>query len=179
MSPARIIDIRGILLHVEWRFSERRSLSGGGLSSPSPEGPGQAFPQASRRHRDRWTRDALAGQLVVFTGKLSSLGRREARALVTRLGGDTADDVNARTTMLVVGAEGFRLRPGGDQTSNKLKRAEELNAGGAPRSDRHRGRVLPARRRADGADAEAAVPLDARSARALPRCFARITCAIW
>ena len=82
----------------------------------------------------------LAGQLVVFTGKLSSLGRKDARALVTRLGGVTADDVNAKTTMLVIGAEGFGQAPAGEQadeadagrssreTSNKLKRAEELNA---------------------------------------------------
>jgi tetratricopeptide (TPR) repeat protein len=66
----------------------------------------------------------LEGQLVVFTGKLSSLGRRDARALVARLGGATADDVNARTTMLVIGAEGF----GQTDKSHKLKRAEELNA---------------------------------------------------
>jgi tetratricopeptide (TPR) repeat protein len=68
----------------------------------------------------------LTGQLVVFTGKLSSLGRKEASALVSRLGGEAADDVNARTTMLVVGDEGF----GGFERdkSNKLKRAEELNA---------------------------------------------------
>ncbi len=49
----------------------------------------------------------LAGQLVVFTGKLSSLGRRDARVLVVRLGGAVADDVTAKTTMLVVGDEGF------------------------------------------------------------------------
>ena len=49
----------------------------------------------------------LAGQLVVFTGKLSALGRRDARALVAEHGGETADDVTAKTTMLVVGAEGF------------------------------------------------------------------------
>ncbi len=67
---------------------------------------------------------ALAGQVVVFTGKLSSLGRRDARALVSRLGGDTADEVNAKTTMLVVGAAGS----GGAEKSNKLRRAEELNA---------------------------------------------------
>ena len=76
----------------------------------------------------------LAGQLVVFTGKLSSLGRKAARALVTRLGGATADDVNAKTTMLVIGAEGFGPTPDREK-SNKLKRAEELNAlavGGAP-----------------------------------------------
>jgi tetratricopeptide (TPR) repeat protein len=85
----------------------------------------------------------LAGQLVVFTGKLSSLGRKDARALVARLGGATADDVNAKTTMLVVGAEGFGSSPqpaagdepdapaadspAGSRMSNKLKRAEVLN----------------------------------------------------
>jgi tetratricopeptide (TPR) repeat protein len=71
----------------------------------------------------------LAGHVVVFTGKLSSLGRRDARALVARLGGATTDDVNAQTTMLVVGAEGFGSaeNPPRDK-SNKLKRAQELNA---------------------------------------------------
>ena len=69
----------------------------------------------------------LAGQLVVFTGKLSSLGRRDARALVARLGGETADDVNAKTTMLVIGDEGLAAAK-----SNKLKRAEELGAEGTP-----------------------------------------------
>ena len=86
----------------------------------------------------------LAGHTVVFTGKLSSLGRRDARALVARLGGASGDEVNVRTTMVVVGAEGFG--PSDDQRdsgegspedksgggtpeakkSNKLKRAEEL-----------------------------------------------------
>ena len=68
---------------------------------------------------------SLAGQLVVFTGKLSSLGRKEARGLVARLGGATADDVNARVTMLVIGGEGFA---GGASTSHKIRRVEELNA---------------------------------------------------
>jgi tetratricopeptide (TPR) repeat protein len=80
------------------------------LHSPSPDLPG---------------RRPLAGQLVVFTGKLSSLGRRDARSLVRRLGGETADDVTAKTTLLVVGAEGF----GGGaerEKSNKLVRAEEM-----------------------------------------------------
>jgi tetratricopeptide (TPR) repeat protein len=67
----------------------------------------------------------LAGQLVVFTGKLSSLGRKDACALVARLGGATANEVNAKTTMLVVGAEGFGPTT---EASHKLRRAEELNA---------------------------------------------------
>jgi tetratricopeptide (TPR) repeat protein len=114
------------------------------VPSPSSDVPG-------RRSPSRGTAAApalqLAGQLVVFTGKLSSLGRRDARALVARLGGETGDDVNAKTTMLVVGAEGFgpattEANPhasgssvsgsGAAETpkSNKLKRAEELNAEG-------------------------------------------------
>ncbi len=77
----------------------------------------------------------LQGQLVVFTGKLSSLGRREACALVARLGGSTSDDVNTKTTTVVVGAEGFGVasESAAREKSNKLKRAEELNAERAAR----------------------------------------------
>ena len=66
----------------------------------------------------------LADQVVVFTGKLSSLGQPngEAHAVVMRLGGSAADEVTARTTMVVVGAEGF---PSAEK-SQKLRRAEEL-----------------------------------------------------
>lgn len=67
----------------------------------------------------------LAGELVVFTGRLSSLGRKDARELVTRRGGAVAEEVNARTTMLVIGGQGFA---GGAQTSGKVRRVEELNA---------------------------------------------------
>jgi tetratricopeptide (TPR) repeat protein len=87
------------------------------------------------------TRPPLEGQVVVFTGKLSSLGRKDARELVLRLGGVTPADVKAKTTKLVFGAEGFGPPPGRDEhpsgsgsspaardKSNKLKRAEELNA---------------------------------------------------
>jgi tetratricopeptide (TPR) repeat protein len=109
------------------------------LPSPSPDLDG---------------RRTLARQVVVFTGKLSSLGRKDARALVARLGGVAADDVSAKTTMLVVGDEGYlasdfsrttdeRDRAVGpaeagphnqnSYKSNKLKRAEELNAQEASR----------------------------------------------
>jgi tetratricopeptide (TPR) repeat protein len=64
----------------------------------------------------------LADELVVFTGKLSSLGRKEAQALVIRLGGSSADEVTARTTLVVVGAEGFS----GSEKSEKLRKAEDL-----------------------------------------------------
>ena len=79
---------------------------------------------------DRPESRPLSGQLVVFTGKLSSLGRRDAHQLVARLGGRTGADVNAKTTMLVIGAEGFG--PVGE-SSGKLRRAEELNTQQAAR----------------------------------------------
>ena len=81
---------------------------------------------------------AFAGHTVVFTGKLSSIGRREARALVERLGGLAASEVTACTTMLVVGAEGFAsgvaraldsdATLGQPEKSNKIRKAEEVNA---------------------------------------------------
>jgi tetratricopeptide (TPR) repeat protein len=64
----------------------------------------------------------LADQVVVFTGKLSSLGRKEAQALVMRLGGAAADEVTAKTTMVVVGAETGSVA----DKSQKLRKAEEL-----------------------------------------------------
>ena len=65
----------------------------------------------------------FADQIVTFTGRLGSIGRQEAQALVRRLGGETAGEVTGRTTMLVVGTERVA-----DGKSAKLKRAEELNA---------------------------------------------------
>jgi tetratricopeptide (TPR) repeat protein len=64
----------------------------------------------------------LTDQVVVFTGKLSSLGRKEAQALVIKLGGSVGDEVTARTTMVIVGAEGFATA----EKSQKLRKAEEL-----------------------------------------------------
>jgi tetratricopeptide (TPR) repeat protein len=73
----------------------------------------------------------FSGEVVVFTGKLSLLGRKDARALVTRLGGETADEVTARTTLLVVGAErAAGADPAADdgEKSRKLRKAEQVNA---------------------------------------------------
>jgi tetratricopeptide (TPR) repeat protein len=78
----------------------------------------------------------LRGETVVFTGKLWSFGRKEARGLVEDLGGTSDEDVTVRTTLLVVGAESY---PDGapdlavllDDTSTqsqKLRRVAQINS---------------------------------------------------
>lgn len=63
-------------------------------------------------------RQPLAGQTLVFSGRLLSLGRREARKIAERLGATVVDEVSAQTTVLVAAED-----PG-----QKLKRAEQINA---------------------------------------------------
>jgi len=76
----------------------------------------------------------LAGHVIVFAGRLDSLGRKDARRLVERLGGVNGDDVTPKTTMLVLGAAGGSGVAGADDTAagrsrwSRQKRAEELNA---------------------------------------------------
>ena len=78
----------------------------------------------------------LRGETVVFTGKLWSLGRKEARAVVERLGGIPAEEVTLRTTLLVVGGESYPdgvpdiSRLSNDQGTHrwKLRRAVQMNA---------------------------------------------------
>ncbi len=76
-------------------------------------------------------RAPFAHQTVVFTGKLAALGRREAHALVERLGGVVTAEVTARTTMLVVGAEGLRAPRGpGAAGSSPVAGGPALDVGG-------------------------------------------------
>jgi tetratricopeptide (TPR) repeat protein len=80
--------------------------------------------------------EPLRGEVVVFTGKLWSLGRKEARAIVERSGGVSEDDVTLRTTLLVVGGETYpegvpdirRLANDHSTHSQKLRRAALMNA---------------------------------------------------
>lgn len=64
---------------------------------------------------------------VVFTGKLASLSRAAAQESVVRLGGEAPARVTQSTTFLVMGEEGYLSEI---VKSNKLKRAEEINARG-------------------------------------------------
>ena len=77
----------------------------------------------------------LTGHVVVFTGRLSRLSRRDASALVHQLGGCATDEVTSKTTLLVVGsaaASNGKGTPGiamdEADRSRKLKKAEHVNA---------------------------------------------------
>jgi tetratricopeptide (TPR) repeat protein len=70
-------------------------------------------------------RPELAGQQVAFTGRLASMSRRAAAELVAQLGGMFSAAVNRGTSLVVVGREGWPLRPDGRLT-RKLRRAHQL-----------------------------------------------------
>lgn len=71
-------------------------------------------------------RSGLRGERVAFTGKLATIPRRDACALVERAGGETVRGVSRRTSILVVGMYGWPLLPDGS-LNRSLRRAEELN----------------------------------------------------
>jgi tetratricopeptide (TPR) repeat protein len=78
----------------------------------------------------------LTGETVVFTGKLWSLDRKEARTVVERFGGTVEDEVTQRTTLLVVGGETYpdgvpdlaRIANDNSTHRQKLRRAAQINA---------------------------------------------------
>jgi hypothetical protein len=75
--------------------------------------------------------ERLAGHSIAFSGRLSSMSRKDARSLVARLGGTVVDEVSGKTTMLVMGAAGDHAgtHDGGDEEKNqKIRRAKAINA---------------------------------------------------
>jgi tetratricopeptide (TPR) repeat protein len=67
---------------------------------------------------------------VAFTGRLATMSRREANTLVERAGGRVTTDVSRRTSLLIVGLDGWPVLEDGS-VSVKLQRAEALNRSGA------------------------------------------------
>jgi hypothetical protein len=75
--------------------------------------------------------DELKNQHVAVTGRLASMSRPDFIALVERHGGQESPSVCKRTTLVVVGREGWPLRSDG-QPSHKLRRAHEFKKSGQP-----------------------------------------------
>jgi tetratricopeptide (TPR) repeat protein len=72
---------------------------------------------------------ALCGKQVAFTGRLACMSRGEAAKLVRAHGGRYTPTVNERTSLLVVGQEGWPLQKDGRLT-NKLQKVEKLQRSG-------------------------------------------------
>ncbi len=68
----------------------------------------------------------MAGQVVVFTGAMQRMGRRDAQQWVIKQGGLAGDSVTADTTFLVVGGDELDS----PTPSSKLKKAIKLRDGG-------------------------------------------------
>lgn len=81
-------------------------------------------PSAKDAH---WIKD----KSVAFTGRLASMTRTEAAALIRSFGGVYVAAVNRQTAFLVVGQEGWPLRKDGGLALN-LKEAQRLQQAGAP-----------------------------------------------
>ncbi|MBU2709570.1 BRCT domain-containing protein [Zooshikella harenae] len=73
---------------------------------------------------------SFEGQRFLFTGKLATMTRSEAQALVKKLGGAVASTVNGKLNYLVIGDEGSPLYGNGKKGSKQVK-AEQLQAQGA------------------------------------------------
>lgn len=67
----------------------------------------------------------LFGKVVVFTGALSSMPRRNAMQIVANCGGTNANSVTRNTNFLVIGNEEFAASVKNGKTT-KMKKAEDL-----------------------------------------------------
>lgn len=82
-------------------------------------------------HTDEFDVDhPLYEQVVVFTGALDSMTRREAFQLVLDIGGQPADNVTKHTNLLVVGEQDISHLAAGQALSNKQRKAADLRQKG-------------------------------------------------
>lgn len=102
--------------------------------------PGDFVPTKTKRiHRDGLDVDSIAvfaneahplyGKTVVFTGKLESLKRNEARTAVIQIGGMSPDTLTKDTDYLVVGVQDLRI-VGEKGLSGKMKKAAQYKEAG-------------------------------------------------
>ncbi|MGK0473087.1 MAG: DNA polymerase-3 subunit epsilon [Candidatus Azotimanducaceae bacterium] len=95
----------------------------GSIGKNTPDFHPEANPDANPDH-------PLFGQVVVFTGQLSNLVRKEAQAEAAKYGATLAKGgVTKKTTRLIIG-DGFEGENPSDFTTGKAKKATELCAQG-------------------------------------------------
>lgn len=112
-----------------------------GLISPDEFTPSLCMRDYSHRKEHTFDPSSVAvdarpdspfyGMNVVFTGKMESMARNEARAAVIRIGGNSPDRLTQETDFLVVGVQDLRV-VGEKGLSGKMKMAEKYRAAGRP-----------------------------------------------
>ena len=120
------------------RSSRRVGMLGGGSWTEQGAKDIVAFAEANNiptgvsfRRQDLIPNDhPLYGKSVLFTGKLATMGRKEAQALVKEVGGLASSGVSGALDVLVIGDDGSPLL-GEGRMSSKHKKAEALNAAGS------------------------------------------------
>lgn len=100
------------------------SWTGGGLSG------GLSATDMSARTDDFNTDHPLYEQVVVFTGTLRSMTRREAFQRVLDVGGQPGDRVTQHTSILVVGEQDIARMASGQALSSKQSKAADLRLKG-------------------------------------------------
>lgn len=82
---------------------------------------------------ERPTGQSFAGEMVVLTGKMDAMGRRQASDLIRSLGGDTQSSVTNSTTLVVAGADpGSKLEKAREKGIPVIDEAEFLRRAGVP-----------------------------------------------
>lgn len=112
-----------------------------GILSSDEYVPSLCLKDYSKRNEHRFDPSSIAvdadpehplfGMNVVFTGKLESLKRDEARALVVKVGGDAPERLTTETDYLVVGVQDLRV-VGEKGLSGKMKTAAKYKDKGFP-----------------------------------------------
>lgn len=83
---------------------------------------------------------AFAGEKAVLTGKLTSMGRREAGDIIRRLGGEVQSSVTKTTTLVIAGADaGSKLEKARAQGITILSEEEFLRRAGLSQADEGNG----------------------------------------
>ncbi len=92
--------------------------------SPSGETPAPAEGSAAASSLP------LSGERVAFTGTLASMTHRQAAELVAQQGGAPPEHVSSKTTLLVVGEEGWPLEADGPAVGETPASAQAPARGG-------------------------------------------------